>query len=122
MHKYNEMLHEAVMHSGRAIDFAHLDQYTLGDQGLQGELLRLFSMQLEAQMGELQRCTNAGTWKQAAHTLKGAARAVGAWQVAEVAERLEAAGFDGGPGDARDLADLREAALAFQEELAQLAD
>jgi HPt (histidine-containing phosphotransfer) domain-containing protein len=122
VHKHNEMPHEAVMRHGKAIDFTHLDQYTLGDEGLQGELLRLFSMQLEAQMNELHGCTDAGAWKQAAHTLKGAARAVGVWQVAEVAERLETAGFDGGPGDARDLADLREAAAEFQAEFARLAE
>lgn len=120
MHKHSQMPHHAVMHCGGSIDFAHLDQYTLGDEGLQGELLRLFSMQLEAQMAELQDCTDAGTWKQASHTLKGAARAVGVWQVADVAERLEMAGFDGGPGDARDLADLKQAAAAFQEEFARL--
>ncbi len=122
MHKHNEMPHETVMRSGKTVDFAHLDQYTLGDEGLQGELLRLFSIQLEAQTGKLQHCTDAGTWKQAAHTLKGAARAVGAWQVADVAERLESRGFDGGPGDVSDLAELRQAADAFQAEFALLAD
>jgi chemotaxis protein histidine kinase CheA len=120
VHKHNEMPHETVMRRGRAIDFAHLDQYTLGDEALQGELLRLFSMQLEAQMGELLQCADAGTWKQATHTLKGAARAVGVWQVAEVAERLEGRGFDGGVGDASDLAELRAAAAEFKQELARL--
>jgi HPt (histidine-containing phosphotransfer) domain-containing protein len=76
-----------------AIDFQHLDQYTLGDEGLQAELLKLFSAQLEAQSAELGSCADAESWRMAAHTLKGAARAVGAFHVADVAEKLEALDF-----------------------------
>jgi HPt (histidine-containing phosphotransfer) domain-containing protein len=32
---------------------------------------------------------DAGARRDAAHTLKGAARAIGAWQVAEAADRIE---------------------------------
>lgn len=121
MHNQDRIWHDASRHGADVIDFDHLDQYTLGDADLQGELLRLFSIQLENQLAELSACADAGTWKQASHTLKGAARAVGVWQVADVAERLETAGFDGGAGDARDLEDLRKARDAFVVELARLA-
>jgi hypothetical protein len=46
-----------------AIDFQHLDQYTLGDEGLQAELLKLFSAQLEAQSAELGSCADAESWR-----------------------------------------------------------
>lgn len=121
VHNQDRIRQHAALRGAGVIDFDHLDQYTLGDADLQGELLRLFSIQLENQLAELSACTGAGAWKQASHTLKGAARAVGVWQVADVAERLETAGFDGGAGDARDLEDLRKARDAFVAELARLA-
>jgi HPt (histidine-containing phosphotransfer) domain-containing protein len=121
VHNQNRKSNDANRHGGSVIDFDHLDQYTLGDADLQGELLRLFSMQLENQLSELAACTSAGAWKQASHTLKGAARAVGVWEIADVAERLEAAGYDGGAGDVRDLEDLRKARDAFVAELSRLA-
>ena len=75
------------------IDLAHLDQYTLGDRELQTELLQLFRDQLKAQAEELASCTDAAAWKSAVHTLKGAARSIGAMQVAQVAEAMGQVGF-----------------------------
>lgn len=75
------------------VDLAHLDQYTLGDRDLQAELLQLFRDQLKSQAEELLSCTDAAAWKSAVHTLKGAARSIGAGQVAEVAQAMELVGF-----------------------------
>mgnify|MGYP000621881157 CR=1 FL=1 len=71
------------------IDLAHLDQYTLGDLSLQSELLHLFRIQLQNQAEELVSCSEEANWLSAVHTLKGAARSIGAGQVADVAEELE---------------------------------
>ena len=71
------------------IDLAHLDQYTLGDRALQTELLQLFRVQLREQSDVLTRCDSQVDWTTACHTLKGAARAIGAVQICQVAEALE---------------------------------
>jgi HPt (histidine-containing phosphotransfer) domain-containing protein len=79
------------------IDFEHLARMTLGDPALECEVLTMFSAQsadLVGQLGGLP--AEAGN---IAHTLKGSARAIGAFTVAEAAARLETA--LGGGGDAR---------------------
>jgi HPt (histidine-containing phosphotransfer) domain-containing protein len=88
------------------IDFEHLSRMTLGDAGLEQEVLAMFS----AQSGKLIVALAAmpADAPALAHTLKGSARAIGAMAVADAAARLEAAiaaGFD--PTSA--LADLDDA-------------
>ena len=71
------------------IDFAHLSRMTLGDPALECEVLTMFvaqSARLLEQLAPLP--ADAGAL---AHTLKGSARAIGAFAVAGAAERLEAA-------------------------------
>jgi hypothetical protein len=72
------------------IDFTHLFRMTLGDHGLEREVLALFDQQVDillARMGEVDpSCVPA-----LAHTLKGSARGIGAWPVARAAEAVEAA-------------------------------
>lgn len=75
------------------IDLEHLDQYTLGDRTLQAELLQLFRTQLKNQTNILMSCGTEVDWKSAAHTLKGAAHAIGAGQVRRVAETMETIPF-----------------------------
>lgn len=72
------------------IDFAHLYRMTLGDHGLECEVLRLFDRQAEMLVGRMRGAAPA-TVAAFAHTLKGSARGVGAWQVARAAEEVEAA-------------------------------
>lgn len=73
-----------------AIDAPHLERMTLGDRALEREILEIFSRQttlaLERIVGAEPALVTA-----AAHTLKGSARGIGAWRVAEAAERLEGA-------------------------------
>lgn len=70
------------------IDFTHLARMTLGDDRLEREVLGMFSAQSLKLLGAL----NDGPSDAAAlaHTLKGSARAIGAFAVADAAERLEA--------------------------------
>jgi HPt (histidine-containing phosphotransfer) domain-containing protein len=75
--------------AGAPVDFAHLQRYTLGDRSLELEVLHLFAAQAPLTMEVLRRAHTARAWRDAAHTLKGSARAVGAWQVARCAEKLE---------------------------------
>jgi HPt (histidine-containing phosphotransfer) domain-containing protein len=79
--------HEPMSNS---IDQVHLERMTLGDRGLEREVLAIFARQTAM---TLERIVGAGPARAAAaaHTLKGAARGIGAWRVAEAAERLEQA-------------------------------
>lgn len=77
------------MTATRAIDFNHLDSYTAGDQDLIHEVLRLFKGQVGQLLHTLETSSDARGWKEIAHGIKGAARGIGAWQVAEVAALAE---------------------------------
>lgn len=72
------------------IDRVHLARYTFGSLPLELEVLGLFADQAPKTLGELAGAPTDKAWRDAAHTLKGSARAVGAWRIAEVAERAEA--------------------------------
>lgn len=88
---------------GGPIDVDHLQRMTLGDPGLEREVLAMFSTQSARILGEL-----AGLPPDApthAHTLKGSARAIGAFGVAEAAANLETA-LAGGSDPAQPLAAL----------------
>jgi HPt (histidine-containing phosphotransfer) domain-containing protein len=76
------------------IDRVHLARMTLGERSLECEVLALFVRQadmLMRRMGRPERDVVAA----AAHTLKGSARSIGAWQVASAAERVEHAHLAG---------------------------
>jgi HPt (histidine-containing phosphotransfer) domain-containing protein len=88
------------------IDIEHLGRMTLGDAILEHEVLAMFSAQSVGLIGALARLsTDAGAL---AHTLKGSARAIGAFQVADAAERLETA-MRNGDDPAQALAELNDA-------------
>ena len=76
-----------------AIDFEHLARMTLGDAILEHEVLAMFAAQAVGLMRALAILpADAG---ELAHKLKGSARAIGAFQVADAAERLETAELNG---------------------------
>src|ERR1700732_4425435 len=70
------------------IDIDHLERMTLGDASLEREVLAMFAGQAARLGGAL--ATLPSDAAALAHTLKGSARAIGAFRVAEAAERLEA--------------------------------
>ena len=71
------------------IDLEHLRRMTLGDAGLEREVLAMFAAQTVGLIDALATLPpEAGAL---AHTLKGSARAIGAFAVADAAARLEAA-------------------------------
>jgi HPt (histidine-containing phosphotransfer) domain-containing protein len=88
------------------IDIAHLRRMTLGDAGLEREVLAMFACQAVRLIDAL-----AGLPADAAelaHTLNGSARAIGAFDVADATAALEAALRDGGE-PSRAMAALRHA-------------
>jgi len=88
------------------IDIEHLHRMTLGDAGLEREVLAMFSAQAVSLIGAL-ACLPADTGA-LAHTLKGSARAIGAFRVADAAGDLEVA-IQKGDDPAEPLAELNEA-------------
>ncbi len=79
----------ALSASRQPIDLIHLRRYTLGDSGLEKEVLDLFLAQLPATIEALGTAAPRAERSRAAHTLKGSGRAVGAWRIAALAERVE---------------------------------
>jgi HPt (histidine-containing phosphotransfer) domain-containing protein len=76
--------------SSRPVDLVHLSRYTLGERALEREVLQLFCTQSTIYLERLREARSDKDWKDAAHSLKGSAYAIGAWRAAEAAERAEA--------------------------------
>jgi HPt (histidine-containing phosphotransfer) domain-containing protein len=81
--------------SPAVLDLDHLARYTVGNRELEQELLRLFRAQLRAQVTGVAQASDADDWRFATHTLKGVARSIGAWAIADTAEKLEQLGHAG---------------------------
>ena len=97
------------------IDLVHLSRQTLGDAALESELLRLFVVQAQqysAWLGEAFAPGEAAKQADLTHRLKGSARAIGAFPLAEAAESYEEALRAG----ARDMAgERRRLAKALEQ-------
>ncbi len=79
-----------------AVDFAHLEAYTLNDVAIMEEVLRLFQHQCELWVQLLS--TDHEGWRDAAHTIKGAALGIGANALAAVAGEAETGDAEGAAG------------------------
>jgi HPt (histidine-containing phosphotransfer) domain-containing protein len=88
------------------IDIDHLKRMTLGDENLEREVLGMFSAQSVNLIGAL--AVLPAEARELVHTLKGSARAIGAFAVADAAAVLEAV-LTGGDDPAKALAELRDA-------------
>ena len=80
-----------------AIDLSYLARFTLGNASLEREVLELFAAQAPLYLARLRTAATPADWQLAAHTIKGAAAAVGARHLqrfAELAERVDAAAAD----------------------------
>lgn len=102
------------------IDLDHLARMTLGDASLEREVLELFTAQAKTLIGRLAAWPDNSA--ALAHTLKGSARGIGAFTVAEAAERLEDVLHHGGDASlalwSLDLA-VKAASEAIAERLKQ---
>ncbi|MGC9953866.1 MAG: Hpt domain-containing protein [Rhizomicrobium sp.] len=75
-----------------AVDLTHLARYTGGDEAINAEVLKLFDTQTSEIVGRLQAildARDAKSWKEATHSLKGAARGIGAFELADAAAFAE---------------------------------
>lgn len=96
------------------IDFGHLERYTMGEPALTEELLRTFCAELSAHAPDE---SDAAAERAALHRLKGAARAIGAFPLAEAAEWLEKMLETGA-----DEAEVQAARAELKDQLAVLKD
>jgi HPt (histidine-containing phosphotransfer) domain-containing protein len=98
------------MGTAQPVDISHLDRYTGGERAINEEVLRLFETscsqalaRLEALLAEEHPGALPKDWRETAHTLKGAARGIGAFELADAAAEAEAS-----------VSDRRAAIAAFQ--------
>lgn len=124
--------HESRPASDTPIDWSHLSRFTLGDKALETEVLGLFAMDAPRYLAKMIAARSRKDWIEAAHTLKGSARAVGAWNVAECAQSAEALQLPAGsewaePADNRGMADALDklsravrGTVAYIEQLAAM--
>ena len=78
----------------RPIDLTYLARFTLGNTALEAEVLDLFATHAPRYLADLRAAGTVKAWHDAAHTLKGAARGVGAWRIGRAAEMAERLRFD----------------------------
>lgn len=74
-----------------AVDFNYLETYAGGDMALVEEVLGLFREQAAMWVRLLDPAAQDEAWRDAAHTLKGSARGIGAGALADACEAAETA-------------------------------
>jgi hypothetical protein len=77
-----------------AVDFAHLESFAAGDADLIDEVLSMFREQAALWVRLLDPFGPHDHWRDGAHTLKGAALGIGAFQLADACDAAER-GADG---------------------------
>lgn len=76
----------------KPVDLEHLARYTGGERALNNEILRLFDIQISEMISQLNMVLDARdtkSWKEIAHTIKGAARGIGAFGMGDAAAAAE---------------------------------
>ncbi|MGZ3375656.1 MAG: Hpt domain-containing protein [Phenylobacterium sp.] len=75
-----------------AVDFGYLEAFAAGDRQVVGEVLALFLQQAEIWKTGLD--AQSPGWRDLVHTIKGAARGVGASRLGDACARAEAEGAE----------------------------
>ncbi len=73
----------------RPVDLVHLSRFTMGNRDLEREVLSLFCKQSVLFIDRLREAADDQAWREAAHTMKGSARGIGAWAVGDAAHAAE---------------------------------
>lgn len=100
-----EVIEEPLQHP--SLDIQHLSKQTMGNPELEREVLSIFRRQARQMLFQLEALTDPRGRLEIAHALNGSAKGIGAWRVAEAADRLERMARDGRPSGAA-VADLAE--------------
>ena len=97
--------------ASRPVDLVHLARHTLGNHDLEREVLELFVRQSAHYLMRIRSAETATERRAAAHTIKGSARGIGAWHVADAAEMAEVV-------NSEDRAALEDALASLHEAVA----
>lgn len=84
----NEITHPP---STKPIDLVHLTKQTFGSKDLEAEVLGLFLTHSTQCLTRLKSAETDKDWAEAAHAIKGSARAIGAWSLGDLIETHELA-------------------------------
>jgi HPt (histidine-containing phosphotransfer) domain-containing protein len=104
-----------------ALDVEFLNKATFGDVALRTEIIGLFRQQLATLRDQLTIKLDRASWAYLTHTLKGSASAVGAMQLAALADRWESGTFPGSAAARATCAEeLSQAEAAFSTVAEQL--
>lgn len=99
-----------------AVDFAYLEDFAAGDMAVVEEVLALFREQASLWSGMIE--PGSEHWRDAVHTIKGAARGVGAFPLGEACAQAEIHGI-ARLSDVRHALDLALSDIsAYEHELA----
>ena len=77
------------MATAAIIDLDHLEKYVAGDSALRDEILAIFHEQADLLSGQFSIDQSDEGWRNTAHTMKGAARGVGAWGLGDLCDQAE---------------------------------
>lgn len=94
------------------IDMEHLGRQTMGDPGLEAEVLRLFDQMSQTYFERIEVSTTVPDLLVNLHTLRGAAAGVGAFGLSELARVTETELRNGAPVNPERIEDLH---IAVQE-------
>jgi HPt (histidine-containing phosphotransfer) domain-containing protein len=78
------------------IDHVYLGRFTQDNEDLEREVLELFAGMMPRYLEDLRAAATSRAWRDAAHTIKGSAAAVGARRLASFAELAERLDVEGG--------------------------
>lgn len=85
----NALDEQHIPYSRKPVDLVHLSRQTFGSKDLEAEVLNLFLSHSIQCLQRMQAAKTDQQWVDAAHSIKGSARAIGAWEVGDLAERYE---------------------------------
>jgi HPt (histidine-containing phosphotransfer) domain-containing protein len=112
---------DAPSYDTAVFDFAAFNHTTFGEKNLQQEILQLFLTQLDDTARALATPVDESQWRYLAHTLKGAAAAVGATAIKNIASSWEAHSPPQDPAGLKALnASLASAVEAFRAQANKL--
>jgi HPt (histidine-containing phosphotransfer) domain-containing protein len=100
------------------IDLDHLARYTGGEKAMNAEILKLFDGQISEMVGQLRgviAARDGRRWKEITHTIKGAARGVGAFAFGDAAAAAEPVDPANGERAGQAIARLSEEAMAVHD-------
>lgn len=72
------------------VDFAYLEGFAAGDRTVVKEVLKLFRASYDDWLPRL--AADAPDWRDVAHTIKGAGRGIGAFELGDACEKAEREG------------------------------